>query len=41
MAWAIDQANTMPGLDTISIAPGLAIDVDVDAGPHPHPTPPG
>ena len=29
MAWAIDQANTMPGLDTISIAPGLEINVDL------------
>ena len=30
-AWAIDQANTTPGVDTISIASGL--EIDVDAGP--------
>ena len=31
-AWAIDQANTRAGLDTISIAAGLEINVDVDFG---------
>jgi hypothetical protein len=27
-AWALDQANSTPGADTISITPGLAINVD-------------
>lgn len=27
-AWALDQANTNPGHDTINITPGLAINVD-------------
>ena len=31
-AWAIDQANTQPGPDTISIAAGLEINVDVPFG---------
>lgn len=28
LAWALDQANANPGLDTIDITPGLAINVD-------------